>query len=637
MKVIIGGFVPAAMSRPIQPARWLTILTASVLPIGAGALAATPGFGPSTPACAGDPIEPVWTDNVANLTRVKSPAQEMHFTAGLPFRFLADAEDINAWQCPPGHPPYVCNGTEERFYIDGQLVGAVPPSTTDFSLWELRLAGGLAAGDHVLTVSYVPYVPSTGGAGEPISGLVPVTIHVDPMPLHGHTVTLSKDLVLSGSTNLDWEDTTVIGNGHRIITSDGYSGSVTIRNAFITGLGTYDDRGLTVSTTAAVAIEKSIFEATGALAIQTWGGASVTIRNNEFRANNLIRYVSDDPSVPVILQLSGNSSGAKVFQGNRVGGGIVSISGGNGWQIGGLSAGQGNVLVGPRAVVELTDSSGDRIQGNYLHHDYRGGWSQGFNLWLQGHSGGELAEHNVIRGGSWPVQNFGGEFRYNLVVDSGHTFWRGSVDGTRIHHNIFTNASGPNTAYDGVIQVYEGESGLSIFNNTFDGGGQTGLFDAPVLNIGPGSLFQSVRNNLMIGFDTVDTGAGHALVSADTTSVSSSRITSADYNGWYNPLAQGTPRYLPGLVKGAPGSHDIQSDPLLTHPAPLPYPVQEGCIWLGKESSAKVLSVYWRTYQPLPASPLINAGDPADGPGSYIGAVGPKSAMGVPDAGRESR
>ena len=60
----------------------------------------------------------------------------------------------------------------------------------------------------------------------------------------------------------------------------------------------------------------------------------------------------------------------------------------------------------------------------------------------------ELAEHNVIIGGSWPVQSFGGEFRYNLVVDSGHTFWRSSANGTLIHHNLFVHATGTNTQYD---------------------------------------------------------------------------------------------------------------------------------------------------------------------------------------------
>ena len=165
-----------------------------------------------------------------------------------------------------------------------------------------------------------------------------------------------------------------------------------------------------------------------------------------------------------------------------------------------------------RAVLDLVNSSNDRIQGNYLHHDYHGGFSQGYNLQLEGSSGNELAEHNVIRGGSWPVQTFGGEFRYNLVIDSGHNFWRSAADNTQIHHNVFAHASGLNTGYDGAFKFYGGESGLNIYNNTFDVGGTIGGFDSPAFNIGPGSLFQSIRNNLFTSFIDVSPTFGGAFV-----------------------------------------------------------------------------------------------------------------------------
>ena len=224
----------------------------------------------------------------------------MHFTAGAPLRILADALDANAWVCPPGHPPYVCPGSEERFYVDGQLVGTAAPSVNDFNLWELRLPNGLAQGDHVLTVKFVPYNPSTGGGGTPINGLVPVTIHVDAAPVRGGTVTLAQNLVLSGSTNLDWTDKTVIGNGFRVTSAAGYSGKVIIQGSVIRGLGSFSTPGISVATSGSVSIQDSIFEATGAMQFATQGGAAVTVRNNELRANNLITYVADDPSVPVV-------------------------------------------------------------------------------------------------------------------------------------------------------------------------------------------------------------------------------------------------------------------------------------------------------------------------------------------------
>ena len=85
---------------------------------------------------------------------------------------------------------------------------------------------------------------------------------------------------------------------------------------------------------------------------------------------------------------------------------------------------------------------------------------------MEGSSDNEVIEHNVIRGGSWPVQAAGGEFRYNLVIDSGHMFWRSARNNVRIHHNVFANASGPNTGYDAGIATFSGETGLRVYNNT---------------------------------------------------------------------------------------------------------------------------------------------------------------------------
>ena len=545
----------------------------------------------------------------------------MHFTAGVPLRILADALDANAWVCPPGHPPYVCPGSEERFYVDGQLVGTAPPSVNDFNLWEVRLPNGLAQGDHVLTVTFVPYNPSTGRGGTPINGLVPVTIHVDAPAVHGGTIALTQNLVLSGSTDLDWTDKTVIGNGFKVTSAAGYSGRIVIRNSMIRGLGSFSAPGMTVTTSGSVVIEDSIFEATGAMQFTAQGGAPVTVRGNELRANNLLTYVADDPSVPVMLELAAGTAATKVVQGNRIGGGMLRISGGDGWQIGGLAAGQGNVLIGVRAVLDVADSSNDAIQGNYLHHDYHGGFSQGFNLWLEGSSGNELAEHNVIRGGSWPIQSFGGEFRYNLVIDSGHDFWRSATDNTQIHHNVFAHASGLNTGYDGAFKFYGGESGLSIYNNTVDVAGTIGGFNAPAFNIGSGSLFQSIRNNLFTAFLDVGSTFGGAFVSSED-AVTAPRVTGADYNGWFNPLAPQSARYRSGIVGNPPGVHDVQANPQLSGQPEVPYRVAEGCIWLGSCTTGQVLSHYRDLYRPAADSPLVNAGSPADGAGAFIGAVG---------------
>jgi len=289
--------------------------------------------------------------------------------------------------------------------------------------------------------------------------------------------------------------------------------------------------------------------------------------------------------------------------------------------------------VDPRAVLDLVNAPNAVIQGNYLRHDYNGGFSQGFNLVMQGASGNALAEHNVVRGGSWPIQSFGGEFRYNLVIDSGHNFWRGAADGTQIHHNVFAHTSGPNTGYEGAFKFYGGESGLSIYNNTFDVGGAIGQFDSAAFNIGPGSVFQSIRNNLFTSFSNVN-GFGGAFVSAPEGQVATPRVTSADYNAWYNPLATNSVRYLPGIVGNAPGEHDVIANPFLSGTPDVPYRISEGCIWLRSCAVGQVLSYYREMYRPAAGSPLIGAGDPADGPGTAIGAVGPNTSNPVDRFGR---
>jgi hypothetical protein len=111
-------------------------------------------------------------------------------------------------------------------------------------------------------------------------------------------------------------------------------------------------------------------------------------------------------------------------------------------------------------------------------------------------------------------------------------------------------------------------------------------------------------------------------------------VISADYNAWYNPRATGTLRYLPGIAQNAPGAHDVQSNPQLSGAAEVPYRISQGCVWTGKYSTGQVLSHYRQIYRPASGSPLINAGDPADGAGTPIGAIGPDDRSAVDLLGR---
>lgn len=570
-----------------------------------------------------DPVEPVWFPD-ALAARVKSPGQRMHFTANIPFRILADGNDPLVWQCPPGHPPYVCADSSMTFYVDGVAVGTIPPDPGNYNLWELRLPNGLPAGDHTLTVKFKPH-------GAPaIDGRVPVYITVDPPPSK-QVVSLTQDIVLSGTAGLDWTDVLVKGNGHTVTAAPGYAGQITIHDSLITGLAAFDNMiGIDVTTTGAVDISHSIFEATAPLRIVVNGSAPITISKNELRSTNYVTYVSSDPNRSPIIELSGNTSGTKRMQGNNIGAGIVLVTGMSGWQIGGLHDSEGNVFIGPRCVLQLDDSPNAVIQGNYMHHDYYGGFSQGFNLMLSGNSSA-LAEHNVIRDASWPLQSFGGEFRYNVIINSGHDFVRSLKSGAHLHHNILVHQQAPGSGYDGAVLLYSGEQNVMFDNNTIDGGGELGSYDAPALSIGSSVQVASLRNNVFSQFSTMHWGNRAIIAGAKTeSSVSGGRVANADYNAWYDPAASNTDHYMPGIVVGTAGAHDVSADPMFSDAVPqAPCQIDDGSMWTRTYGVSQLLRYYRTLYTPHPGSPLIDAGDPSDGPGNDIGAIG----AGVANAG----
>jgi hypothetical protein len=584
---------------------------------GGGGAAGTPDApGDVTPPPSVSPIEPLWNPGQV-AARVKSPGQRMRFTAKLPFRILADGNDPNAYQCPPGHPPYACPDSSMTFFLDGQGLGTVPPDPNNQNLWELRLPAGLPVGDHAITVKFKPH----GGAA--VDGLVPVYISVDAAPTHANAVDLTADLVLSGATDLDWTDAVVHGNGHAVRALPGFSGRVLIRNSFVTGLAAFDGKlGLDVTTTGAVELTDSILEATAPLHLVVNGAAPITIRHNELRSSNYVTFVSADPTRSPILDLAGSTTGAKLLAGNNIGAGIVHITGMAGWQIGGLHDVDGNILIGPRCVIQLDDASNATIQGNYLRHDYYGGFSQGFNLAFGGSSNGAIAEHNIIRDGSWPLQGFGGEFRYNVMINSGHDFIRSSQPQAMFHHNLLAHAQAENSGYDGAVFFYGGEAGVVFDHNTIDAGGPAGANDSPALVLADASVsLASLRGNVFSQFQPIGGrwAAKAFIAGADSeATIAVSRITTADANAWYNPAAPKTAHYAPGIAAGTPGSHDVTGDPMFTGAVPqTPYQVDEGLVWSRTYGVSQILAVYRGLYTPRAGSPLIGAAA-----GTNIGAVG---------------
>src|SRR6185503_12779399 len=80
------------------------------------------------------------------------------------------------------------------------------------------------------------------------------------------------------------------------------------------------------------------------------------------------------------------------------------------------------------------------------------------------------------------------------------------------------------------IQAYSGETGLLIYNNTFDGGGLDGDFAGPTLDISGGSQVTSLRNNLVTYSRNQENAPGSTRIVGG-----SGAYLYADYNAFYSP------------------------------------------------------------------------------------------------------
>src|SRR5206468_2729975 len=69
------------------------------------------------------------------------------------------------------------------------------------------------------------------------------------------------------------------------------------------------------------------------------------------------------------------------------------------------------------------------------------------------------------------------------------------------------------------------------------------------------------------------------------------------------------------------GAANDQVDPKFKGPIPATFAFSDDDIKAGKVTVSKILAHYRDAYTPSPGSPLIDAGDPADGEGTDIGAV----------------
>jgi hypothetical protein len=467
----------------------------------------------------------------------------------------------------------------------------------------------------------------------------------------GQVLGISESIVLSGDDVLEVKGTAekpcrIDANGQQIRTAANWKGRIKVSHCEFRGLGGSKLAALDLTASGKgdrIVIESSQFHACGAIHLRNEDESGTVFRNNTIRATSMVPVTNLPSESPPGFHATGPSPARKLFQGNRVDKSVVLFESARNWLIGGERDEHANVLVGMRASLSIHRCADVTVRGNYIHTDipsYR--WSQVHTLAVVPPCPGLVIEHNVLRHGQWVVRGLAGQFRYNLVLDAdAHNFIIGPSEDTHIHHNVFARYCTVDPNLNSTIAVIYKAKDVRIYNNTFDGGGKelARRWHVPVIEVGPEAFLTSLRNNVFFnhptrfasGTATVRPGFGEK-----KTTPGPPRLGYADYNLFFNPDAAEQDNYALA-VKGkteridagfaqhdvpAGGAKDAQVDPKLSGPIPRRFPFRDDDILERKVTVAQILAHYRKAYAPAGGSPLLGAGDPADGRGSYIGAVG---------------
>ena len=219
----------------------------------------------------------------------------------------------------------------------------------------------------------------------------------------------------------------------------------------------------------------------------------------------------------------------------------------------------------------------------------------------------------------------------------------------RVHHNIFFVGKPEHRAgsmFSCISIVYDtkhdqGAEGMEIFNNVFDA---CGTFDCPGVDVCAGGMVKTLRNNVFLNFrhngKYGQAGLAVAMIHPgwgdQASAAGEPRLSYADYNCFFSPNANIKDNYMLSVAGKterkddgfarydlkAGGPADEQADPQFKGPLFKVFPFMDDDIKAGKVTVAQMLRHFRDAYTPGPGSPLIDAGDPADGPGTDIGAVG---------------
>lgn len=540
---------------------------------------------------------------------IVSPTNAETFLAPTTLRLIAAAHDPNIATNQPVEGRGA-NAQKVQFFVDGDRVLEVNGANAEYWIFK-GVANGIAAGTHVVWARAVYTNPAL------ILDSAPMTVTVNE-PAAGRTVTLDADVVLTGDKGFEIVGTPetrvrLEGNGHRIISDGEATGPLTLKYVDVVDLGSRTigiEPGVQIATSGPITIEDSTFDTSNTIDVTMLGEAPASVRRNLFRSNMRMPLGQNpgtsgtSPSYPVI-RFTGPATGAKVFASNNVAAGWVQFDKTSGWIVGGDTDNDSNVLIGPRVGIWVQESDRMQVRRNYSHHAYYGGWSQGSNFELGGTSK-MIVEHNVIYGSSWPVRGAGCEFRYNLVADAGHQFiW--ADNGGAIHHNVFTGGQSDIASIYLIDQV----KGVRVYNNTVDGQMNQDMVTAVHAD---DKTTATLTSNAFVNVPVpqgLDRGATVTIIGGQLT---------ADFNAFADtqPVT---------YSDGRRPQHDI----ILASPADarftnLPkndvFDADETAVWQRVTTVREILGRYRARYAPQAGSPLIDSGDPAEGPGNDIGAVG---------------
>jgi hypothetical protein len=527
------------------------------------------------------------TDGAGRFSAMVSPTNGESFIAPTTLRLVGAGRDPSIFTNTPTDGKGG-NAQKLQFFVDDTVVLEVDGADAEFWIFK-GFVSGVASGQHrVWARAIYP---------DDVLDSDPSIITVSEPPAYDMTVDLTADVNLSGSTGYELVGSAdkrirLNGNGHRITSSNGASGPLTLKFVDVFDLGDRTNTGqpsMAVTTSGQITIEDSSIDSSNTVQITQGGTKTASIQRNLFRSNMRMpigQYPAADQmsgfSYPAV-DISGTNG---VFAGNNVGAGWVSV--GNNWVVGGDTDADSNVLIGPRVGIYAGDSV--QVRRNYSHHVYYGGWSQGSNFELGGGTG-VVAENNVIYGSSWPVRGVANEFRYNLVLEAGHEWLWADHNGGNIHHNVFV---GGDCDIGGIWILYN-STNVRIMNNTFDGL-PDGIGTAIKIDNGMASMTSNLFTNAPN--PAVDIAGGSM---------------TTDYNLFFGAKSS--------YSDGRNPAHDLETDPKLSAPPKVQFDLDEVGVWKRTVTVRDVLTHYRMLYTPASGSPVIDAGDPAGGSGNDIGAV----------------